>query len=277
MSTPPLRLFLVGCPRSGTTILQSCIGAHPRVFTFRESRLMRTISGRRALAAKWGVASRAAPGQMRAIYAELGLDAALCRPHFWVRGYVRDFISAVDRACGAAGKDVWLEKTPDHVRHIPRLESLVRGARFIHILRNGAENVCSLMEVSRDPSWAAQPLAMEEALERWSFDVQISMACHGRPGHLVVRHADLVASPEMIIRRVDGFVGLEFDPLQLSGLCLDQIASPVETWKRGVSGGVRPPDPALRRDVLTLEQKERLREAVAPLQARIDALPPPMG
>jgi len=33
------RIFLVGCPRSGTTLLQSMLARHDRVFTFPESHL----------------------------------------------------------------------------------------------------------------------------------------------------------------------------------------------------------------------------------------------
>ena len=36
-SAMPRGIFLVGCPRSGTTLLQSLIAAHPLVTSFSES------------------------------------------------------------------------------------------------------------------------------------------------------------------------------------------------------------------------------------------------
>ena len=273
MSAPFLRLFLVGCPRSGTTILQSCLGAHPRMFTFQESRLMRTTGGRRAVAARLGVASRVAHAQMSAIYAELGLDAADCRPHFFQAGYVRDFAAAVDRACLAAGRDAWLEKTPDHLHHVGRLSRLIPGVRFVHILRGGFDNVCSLVDVTRKHrNWSTRPLTPPEAFERWAADVETSLACAGRPNHLLVRHADLVASTESVLRAVDRFAGLDFHPAQLAGMELGRIASDAEPWKKGVSGGVSLPDPTRYRDLLAEDERAWLLARVAPLQARIDAL-----
>jgi hypothetical protein len=34
------RLFLVGCPRSGTTLLQSLLAAHPQIASFPESHFL---------------------------------------------------------------------------------------------------------------------------------------------------------------------------------------------------------------------------------------------
>ena len=273
-STPSPRLFIVGCARSGTTILQSCVGAHPGLFTFPESRLMRTTRGRRPMAARLGLASRVAQPLLRKIYEELGLNPAECLHHVFQAGYVRDFVRAVDRACLAAGKGGWLEKTPDHVRDTDRLTRWVPGAKFIHILRGGYDNVCSLLDVSRrHASWSTRPVTLEECIARWSGDVEASLACLGRPGHCLVRHSDLVENPAAVIRTVDRFAGLDFHPEQLAGLALEQIASVTEPWKKGVSGGVSRPDPDKYHDLLSRAERDHLMGAVASLQARIDALP----
>lgn len=237
---------------------------------------MRTTRGRRPLAARLGVASRVAHPLLIEIYRELGLDPASCRRHVFQAGYVRDFVTAVDRACLAAGKDGWLEKTPDHVRDTTRLGRWVPGAKFIHILRSGYENVCALLDVSRrHASWSAHPATLEECISRWTFDAEASLSRLGHPGHCLVRHADLVENPEAVIRAVDRFAGLDFRPEQLDGLALDRIAASSEPWKQSVSGGVSRPDPAKYRDLLSGPERERVRKAVAPLQARIDALPSP--
>ncbi|HEY9694672.1 MAG TPA: sulfotransferase [Oculatellaceae cyanobacterium] len=40
---PKTRLFLVGCPRSGTTLLQSLLVAHPEILSFPESHFFRSL------------------------------------------------------------------------------------------------------------------------------------------------------------------------------------------------------------------------------------------
>jgi hypothetical protein len=268
-----LRVFVVGCARGGTTILQSCVSAHPRIHTFPESRLVRSAGAARGWARALGLATTTARERLRPIYAELGLDPSLCRARWFLRGHARDFAAAADRACLAAGKDVWLEKTPDHVRHTRALSRWVPGSRFLHILRDGFDNVCSLLDISRrEPAWGA--LSLAQAFARWSGDAACSLAMAGAPGHLVLRLSDLTANPEAVLRAVDRFLGLEFHPDQLAGRGASALAVPVESWKSGLGGGVRPRDGDRYHDLLPAGERDWLRAAVAPVQARVDALPP---
>ncbi|MGL4503377.1 MAG: sulfotransferase family protein, partial [Planktothrix sp.] len=38
------RIFLVGCPRSGTTLLQSLLAAHPQIASFPESHFFQSLA-----------------------------------------------------------------------------------------------------------------------------------------------------------------------------------------------------------------------------------------
>ena len=48
----------------------------------------------------------------------------------------------------AQGKTIWLEKSPDHLRYIDQIEKLVDEAKFIHILRNGFDNIASIYDLA---------------------------------------------------------------------------------------------------------------------------------
>jgi hypothetical protein len=268
-----LRVFVVGCARSGTTLLHSCLGAHPRVFARPESRLLRTARAASAWADRLGLATSTAAERLRPIYAELGLDPTLPRRHLFLRSHVRDFFAAFDRACLAEGRDVWVEKTPDHLREIPRLRRWLPDARFLHILRDGFDNVCALVDVTRrHPAWGPRPWTVEESARRWCEDLDLSLAQVGRPGHLLVRLADLTARPEPVLRAVDAFLGLDFHPAQLRGDAAKVIPAR-ETWKAAVGEGIQPPNPDRYRDFLPAAEAAALRARLAPWQARLDALP----
>ncbi|MGL6135938.1 MAG: sulfotransferase, partial [Planktothrix sp.] len=43
LNRPHPRLFLVGCPRSGTTLLQSLLAAHSQIASFPESQFFRCL------------------------------------------------------------------------------------------------------------------------------------------------------------------------------------------------------------------------------------------
>lgn len=273
-ASPPV--FVVGCPRSGTTVLQSCLAAHPRVHTFPESRLLRSVEAAHPLARALGLASPGGHARLAAIYPGLGFDPARCRPRRTVRGYVLDFAAEAAAAAARAGRDVWLEKTPDHLHGIDRLARWLPGARFVHILRGGVDNVCALVDITRrHRSWGPVPWTPAEALARWTRDAAISLACAGRPGHLVLRHADLVERPEAVLRAADRFLGLDFDPRQITGVEPERLAIPLESWKQTVAAGVVRPDTDKYRDLLTPDERAEVERGVAALQARVDALPVP--
>jgi Sulfotransferase family len=273
-AVPPV--FVVGCPRSGTTVLQSCLAAHPRIHTFPESRLLRSVEAAHPLARRLGLASPGGHARLSAIYPELGFDPARCRPRRTVRGYVLDFAAEATAAAARAGRDTWLEKTPDHLHGVALLARWLPGARFVHILRRGVDNVCALVDITRrHRSWGPVPWTPAEALARWTRDAAVSLACAGRPGHLVLRHIDLVERSEAVIRAADRFLGLDFHPAQLAGLGPERVATEHEPWKQTLGAGVVRPNAEKYKDLLTPSEQAEVERGALSLQARVDALPAP--
>ena len=109
------RIFLVGCPRSGTTMLQTVLAAHPEVQSFPETRLFRSVVSQQPVFKGFGLAPHHAFGRLSEIYAELKLNPGKLRRRFTVAGYAGDLFARLDETAMAAGKRCWLEKTPDHL------------------------------------------------------------------------------------------------------------------------------------------------------------------
>jgi hypothetical protein len=236
--------------------------------------LFRSAEAHRLWLRRLGFASRGAHARLVGIYRELGLDPAGCRPRWMLRDYVLDFADAAGAACAAAGRSFWLEKTPDHVRRVDQIARWLPGSRFLHILRNGHDNICSLMEITRQHrSWSPRPWTLQECRDRWTEDVQCSLRCAGRANHLLIRHADLVADPQTVVRSATRFLGLEVHPAQFSGVAAERVSIPLESWKNTVSGGVTPQDPEKYRHLLSATDRSTLLDDISALQARIDALP----
>jgi hypothetical protein len=130
------------------------------------------------------------------------------------------------------------------------------------------------MEITRlHRSWSPRPWTLHECRDRWMEDVRCSLRCAGRVNHLLIRHADLVADPERVVRAATRFLGLEVHPAQLSGVASERVAIPIESWKNTVSGGVVPEDPDKYRNLLSAADRSTLLSDIAALQAQVDALP----
>jgi len=227
------RAFIVGCPRSGTTLLQAMLGRHPDVFTFPETHFFKKAWGRMWRFKQFGLAyPPAAAHAIAELRREVRLDGSgPVAPGFWpfFRTYGRWFTHIVDRACREAGKSVWIEKSPIHLHCLPDIVRAVPAARFVHVLRDGREVVASFYELClRDPTrWLGQVLAgdkqvylrmephdgriLRAVIARWNRDVQISLHRRGDPAHHLVRYDRLIADPVATLRPVCAFLGIEFD------------------------------------------------------------------
>lgn len=237
------RLFLVGCPRSGTTLLQSLLAAHPRLTSFPETHAFAWIVPRHPRLSAFGMTRVRGWGPLRALWRELApgepvrlSDLLLCR------AAARRTLALLDRVALARGRQGWVEKTPRHLHSIPAIRAACPDAHFIHLLRSGPEVVASLFEASREaPAVWGGARSVERCVERWRGDVALSLGYRGQPGHTLVLYGELVADPERTLRRLSAELDLDFEAAMLAGYRREAAALVRcgETWKRGVLGEIR--------------------------------------
>jgi len=221
------RFFLVGCPRSGTTLAQTMLAQHPAVFTFPESHYFGKIHGRFPSQSHL-VSPRAAARALDALAASLpeGTRRPLL-PRWWIGlgGYARTFRNIVDDAATQQGREVWLEKSPIHLYHLETIKRYHAGVGILHILRDGRDVVASLVDLSlSDPvRWAPQIVGkgartsgrvtlIAAAVARWNRDLGISLKHLDRSDtNLLFTYERLVERPRDTLSEICRFMGLEYD------------------------------------------------------------------
>lgn len=239
------RVFLVGCARSGTTLLQSLLAGHPQVASYPESHFFPSTIHTSRWCRKLRLASPSAAPRFRAFLREAGLDRrgyTAPRGALLVPRYVRALLRTLDRASLETGRPVWLEKTPQHLHYVDEIERLVPGARFVHLVRNGADVVASLYEVTHahPERWGGES-DVDTCVERWLGDVAITRRHLGRPGHTVVRYESLVRDPASVLRGLCDFLGLAWDPAALERRreAAGALVLEWESWKAGAAEEIR--------------------------------------
>ncbi|MBE9126711.1 MULTISPECIES: sulfotransferase family protein [unclassified Coleofasciculus] len=217
-SNPPV--FLVGCPRSGTTLLQSMLAAHPEIASFRESKFFLYMvpeyePRRRAL----GLVSRQLKRRLEKYFKdEIGRSEMLQRfPRIiFMSCYTRKFMNIMNFMTEEQGKSIFLEKTPDHIYKIEYIEKFVPGVRFIHLLRNGADVVASLYEVTNKyPKPWAGARTIDICIDYWVRAVESSRKYIYKPNHILVRYENLVENPRSVLKELCEFIGVEFNEKML--------------------------------------------------------------
>lgn len=254
------RTFVVGCPRSGTTIVQALLARHPDVYTLPETAFFEHLHGE--LDWRWGDArAKREPRKWHhrlglnrkrvrelylALHRELPNDGARRPQAPWRRaGIDRRFIDLLDDAATAAGRRLWLEKTPNHLLYIPEIEATLPEARFVHVVRRGADVLASLADVYlRYENDVAFGGGTVHWARRWNRAMAIHRQHAVRPNHHIVFHEDLVQRPDQEWARLCSFLGLSPEtPLEQA--CRQSIANlEREPWKlAAVEGRVRQSEP----------------------------------
>lgn len=194
-----------GCGRSGTTLLQVILDAHPDLCCVRETSILHP---RKLHVEKLSQRLRIPPDRLRAI-------ARTSARH----GEFVDRVFA--EICQREGAHGWAEKSPRNVRRLDYIFAHFPRARFVHVIRDGRDSVCSLrvhkrVEVVDGKEVQTAPLRTVEACaQRWVNDVGEGLAWRGHPGATEVRYEELVSDLEGTLRRLFEELGESFSPEML--------------------------------------------------------------
>ena len=204
---PMIRLFLVGCPRSGTTLLQSLLAAHSQILSFPETHFFSRVLSPRPLLRKLGLASPHARTRFRRVLETIGHpDTPTNLPRFTISRhyYCRAFVAVLDALTRSQNKQAWLEKTPRHLHHVDEIGARVPGAKFIHLVRKGEDVIASLYEVvnAYPEIWTTMRAGdLNSCIARWIESIERSKPYLAAPDHAMVRYEQLIEAPHDAVHR----------------------------------------------------------------------------
>ncbi len=213
-------IFLLGCPRSGTTLLQLMLHSHPRIALPPESRfLLETYRRRLDFGDLRHPHNRAALARSivdrpQSKFGDLGLDRERVLVEI-TNGppTLGSALAIVLRAfADRFGKPRWGDKRPAYYQDVSALRRLFPRAQFVHIVRDGRDCVASL---KRMPWWkqdvAAAIATWTEALD---YGRQAARRLPTDTWHELT-YERLVTGPESELRRLCAFLGEDYDDAML--------------------------------------------------------------
>jgi hypothetical protein len=230
-------IIVLGCPRSGTTLVQVMLHSHPRIAIPPETRFLLAAYNRRlgfGDLRRWRNRRRLARFIVRkrsSRFKDLGLDrqstisAILHGPPtlgsalgIVLRGYAERF-----------GRERWGDKRPYYHQYVEVILRLFPDAQLVYLVRDPRDCVASLKRMSwwkRDSYhsiavWAESIDHLEEATRRW-------------PDAIVpVQYERLVAEPEYELKILCASLGEEYDPAMAEPEAVAAIAVPERKhWHR---------------------------------------------
>ena len=229
-------IFIVGSPRSGTSILTWCLGRHPNIFPVDES----TGIGELALALAVCYQTKIGLGpdslwsamnlQRREFMAAFGqtvneliqshkvdLERKWWEQAFGPNGPPHDFVA--EKATHFT-KTRWVDGTPAYSFHICGLRKLFPNALFIHLIRGVTPVVRSMLNFHR-LAGVSLVANEQEGYNLWFHSVSACLLAERAYGPDVVfrlRYDDLVGQPEASLKALFSFLNEPYAPQCLSPL-----------------------------------------------------------
>jgi hypothetical protein len=226
-------IFIVGFPRSGTTLIRALLSAHSTIAIAPEThflnkfakkfpeRDLKTLEQFDRFWARFVKSDR---------FADIGIDAVSTRNIIVASGdlHLKNVLAiTLQEFARKAGKPRWGEKTPAHDRHIGTLLEWYPDSSIIYMVRDPRAACASLLQAPwRTKARPGQKggisrtkrlrLLNEDAffwrrsVDRYRTNWEDSSKV------LLVRYEDLVGTPEDTLRRVCDFIGAEFEPPMLA-------------------------------------------------------------
>jgi hypothetical protein len=269
-------VFVVGCPRSGTTLLRRMLDAHPELAITPEthwvSRLFEKGDGLTA-------AGNVTPELVSTLVGSERFKTLRVSPErVWQLfeaeqpiAYAR-FVAGIYDLFGARrGKPLVGDKTPGYTRAIRTLHELFPGARFVHLIRDGRD-VCLSATTwhrvrnleARFSSWREHPVLT--AALWWEWHVRLAREAGAQLGagvYYEMRYEALVSAPADELAALSTFLDLGF-----SEAMLDFHVGRTKTEPElGSNKRWLPPTPGLRdwRSQMPAEDAERFEAAAGDL------------
>ncbi len=226
-------VFIVGCPRSGTTLLASLL--EPSEFgapveTHFIPKYYSKLAGYGDLSEKNNFKKLITDILKERPIMQWGINVDL--DEFFQDFDNYNFAEIINKLCllysSARGKTSWGDKTPDYVLHIDLLTYLFPGAKFIYIVRDGRDVAMSLLQ----KKWG--PNNVYSCAKLW---VLLNSQFEGLRGVrnnnqlFEVKYEDLLSSPKEITKALYDFLGIPFPENLLKPLIEKINISNYNKWK----------------------------------------------
>jgi hypothetical protein len=274
--------FVIGSPRSGTTLLRLMLTSHPALVVPPECGFAAWLYPQFA---GWDGGAGQQDRFIAAVVASRKFDtwglAADALAAAFAHDPPRTYADACDRVyrayCMASGKPAarWGDKNNFYLDHVARLREIFPAARFVHEVRDGRDVACSYREVmamdSASPYRPDLPTDVAEIARLWAGNVRTiaeQLAVLPPGDRYQVRYEDLVADPAATLAPLCEWLGVGFDAAMLRfheanrELALEPAAT--MDWKRRTTEPANDATVGRHRKLLNARERAAFEEIAAP-------------
>lgn len=207
-------IFIVGSPRSGTTLMRYCLNRHSRIYIPPETNFFVRVYGNRNLLLT-PIEKNADKLVTRFLNFHYNTMAEFHHlKDFLINRVARDAENYTDVAniifgeiAKEKGKVRWGEKTPGHVFYIDRILDLFPDAKIINLQRSHKNVLASYVKCSHLPDDFISACAV--------YKLSVDAAKKYSDRIFNVQYDELTCNPEKVLINVCQYIGENFEPAML--------------------------------------------------------------
>ena len=243
-------IFVIGNPRSGTTLLRLLIASHPNICIPPECGFALWL---KKTYAQWSGQNLHDPESVESFTEDL----VACRKfdtweisHNTIKKAIEEkqptnfvaLVGVVYRSFLEKNKPQasrWGDKNNFHVSHVAEINSMFPDCKFVHVVRDVRDVACSYRELkslkSNSPYRPNLPFEVEDICNEWKSNVQEVLAAlepleSGRS--ITVRYEDIVQEPASTSESICDLLGEEYVPEMLNFYLKDLEPKQTMDWKK---------------------------------------------
>lgn len=233
------KIFVVGAPRSGTTLLQQLLVANFSIVSLPETHFFAKVYTENKLK------SLLLSSKTRAYLEFLRIEKIVGSPNIFEKRLLSQLTPSNVLALGltkfakASGDyQGWLEKTPLHLHHLPKIEE-IDDVKVIHIIRKGEAVAASLFKATNEypKQWVNKRFttfkgfSAEYCVERWNRDIRISQQYSDSKLHCIVFYEDILNNKTLLLEKISAFLQMERKVEENLDVVASSLINSNEIWK----------------------------------------------
>lgn len=207
-------VFIVGCGRSGTTLVKSMLNSHPLVYISPETFFFSSITVKGSslisredkinhLSSYWWIKDMMATNKS----IEGVFEECMRKDH---DDWNEVFLALLGFLAKEEGVQIFGEKTPQHIRVATKLLATYKHCKILHIIRDPRAVYSSYLSV---PVGTNQ---VSSVISEWSSAIDIHKELKGDPRYFSLKYEDLVGNPATEMQEVCKFLDITYDTAMLS-------------------------------------------------------------
>lgn len=240
-------VFVLGCGRSGTTLLYHMLLSSGNFAVYRtESNVINLLEPRFGDLSVAGNKRRLLDAWYKTrLYTLSELEKGPLEDRVMAEcKNGGDFLSIImEQMARKQGVERWADTTPEHLLHLHRIKETIPNALIIHIIRDGRDAALSTDKqgyIRRLP-WDKTPSVMVAGVYwEWMVNKGRKDGCDLGADYTEVRFEELVERPQPTLARLGSFIEHDLDYERIQKVGIGSVSAPNTSFHEGSSDAFNP-------------------------------------